>query len=106
MVGEWGNRKQRAIRVKSGVLNRVNDYKHLGSWLLNSNSNFEIRKQLTLKAIIRLYLIWKNDNITREVKVDLFRATIAMTNTLERLLDDAYTKLLTYALNVKWLMLI
>ena len=68
---------------------------------------------LAWKAIIRLYRIWKNDNnITRDIKVNLFRATIesiflynattwTMTKTLEKSLDGVYTKLLRYALEVK-----
>ena len=31
LVGEWGNRKQRDIKIKSGILKRVDDYKYLGS---------------------------------------------------------------------------
>ena len=94
------------------MLNRVTDYKYSGRCLLNSKSDFEISKQLAWKAIIRLYRILKNDNITREIKVNLFWATIesiflynattwTTTKTLEKLLDGTYTNLLSYALNVK-----
>ena len=113
LVGEWGNRKQKSIRIQSGVLKRVEDYKYLGSWLLNSQKDFEIRKDLAWKAIIKLFRVWKSNFISREVKINLFRATIesillynattwTMTQTLDKKLDGAYTKLLRYALNISW----
>ena len=78
-----------------------------------SEADFRVRKQLAWKAIIKLFRIWKSSNISREVKINLFRATIesillynattwTMTHTLEKSLDGAYTKLLRYALNIKW----
>ena len=91
----------------------MEDYKYLGSWLLNSTTDFKIRKDLAWIAIKKLYRIWRSSVITREVKVNLFLATIesillynattwTMTQTLEKSLDGAYTKLLRYALNVSW----
>ena len=113
LVGEWGAKKQKSIKIQSGTLKRVEDYKYLGSWLLNSQKDFEIRKDLAWKAIIKLFRVWKSKYISREVKINLFRATIesvllynattwTMTHTLEKKLDGAYTKLLRYALNVSW----
>jgi hypothetical protein len=72
-----------------------------------------MRKDLAWKANIRLFRIWKNVNIDNKVKINLFRSTIesillynattwTITATLAKKLDGAYTKLLRYALNVKW----
>ena len=55
----------------------------------------------------------RSTDITREVKINLFLATIesillynattwTMTKGLEKSLDGAYTKLLRYALNISW----
>ena len=41
-VGDWGDRKQRDIKIAAGPLKRVEDYKYLGSWLLNSTTDFKI----------------------------------------------------------------
>ena len=82
-------------------------------WLLNSTTDFKIRKDLAWIAIKKLYRVWRSSVITREVKINLFLATIesillynattwTMTQTLEKSLDGAYTKLLRYALNVSW----
>ena len=68
LVGDWGNRKQKSIRIKSGLLNRVEDYKYLGSWLLNSTTDFNIRKDLAWTAIKKLYRVWRSTVINHEVK--------------------------------------
>ena len=113
LIGDWGNKIQKTIKIKNGNLNKVVDYKYLGSWLFSSEKDFKVRKDLAWRAIIRLFRIWKADHISREIKVNLFRATVesillynattwTMTKTLEKSLDGAYTKLLRYALNIKW----
>ena len=113
LVGDWGIRKQKSIRISSGLLHRVEDYKHLGSQLLNSTTDFNIRKDLAWTAIKKLYRVWRSTVINREVKINLFLATIesillynattwTMTKGFEKKLDGAYTKLLRYALNESW----
>ena len=101
------------IRVESGVLRRVSDFKYLGSWLLNCNKDFEVRRALAWNACTRLGKIWKSRSISRDVKLNLFRACVesvllynavtwTMTSTLEKRLDGCYTRLLRYALDIKW----
>ena len=113
LFGEWGVKKQRDIKVLAGPLQKVEDYKYLGSWLLNSTTDFLIRKDLAWVAIKKLYRVWRSHTIDRQVKINLFLATIesiflynattwTMTKYLEIMLDGAYTKLLRYALNVSW----
>eukprot|EP01035_Chromulina_nebulosa_P038333 gene38333-51774_t len=109
LIGDWGNKIQKTIKIKNGNLNKVDDYKYLGSWLFSSEKDFKVRKDLAWRAIIRLFRIWKADHISREIKVNLFRATVesillynattwTMTKTLEKSLDGAYTKLLSVRL--------
>ena len=113
LFGEWGVKKQRDIKVLAGPLQKVEDYKYLGSWLLNSTTDFLIRKDLAWVAIKKLYRVWRSHTIDRQIKINLFLATIesiflynattwTMTKSLEIMLDGAYTKLLRYALNVSW----
>jgi hypothetical protein len=94
------------LRVSTGTINLVKDFKYLGSWLLNCTKDFDIRKALAWKVCIRLVKIWKS-------KIKLFRACVESTllynavtwtlaDTLSRKLDGCYTKLLRYALNHKW----
>ena len=94
------------------MLKRINDFKYLGLWLMNCNKDFEIRRALPWNACTRL---GKSNSISRDVKVtgNLFRACVesvllynavtwTMTSTLEKRLDGCYTRLLRYALDVKW----
>ena len=113
LVGEWGLRRVKQIKVCAGPLKRVEDYKYLGSWILNSKEDFQIRKIAAWKAIVKLHRVWRSAGIDREVKIKMFQATVesvllynattwTMTATLEKSLDGAYTKLLRYALNISW----
>jgi Reverse transcriptase (RNA-dependent DNA polymerase) len=55
MVGNWASPIE--LRVSTGTIYLVKDFKYLGSWLLNCTKDFEIRKALALKACIRLVKI-------------------------------------------------
>ena len=111
MVGNWSSSLE--LRVSTGTINQVNDFKYLGSWLLDCTKDFEIRKALAWKACTRLVKVWKSPSISNAVKIKLFRACVestllynavtwTLTDTLSRKLDGCYTKLLRYALNFKW----
>ena len=113
LVGDWGDKKKQGIKVKEGPIQQVEDYKYLGSWLKDSHKDFKIRRDLAWKAHKKLFRIWKSKTITREVKINIFRATVesvllynattwTMTGGLEKSSDGAYTKLLRYALNISW----
>ena len=113
MVGDSISKNLHTINIRDGPLKRVDDYKYLGSWLLNSDKDFRVRKEFAWKAAKSLYRTWKSKTISRKVKVNLFHATIesvllynattwTMTKTLEKSLDGTYTKLLRYALNISW----
>jgi Reverse transcriptase (RNA-dependent DNA polymerase) len=47
MVGNWASPIE--LRVSTGSINLVKDFKYLGSWLLNCKKDFEIRKALAWK---------------------------------------------------------
>jgi hypothetical protein len=87
------------LRVSTGTINLVKDFKYLGCWLLNCTKEFEIRKALASKACIPLVKIWKRNSISSAVKIRLFRACVestllynavitwTLTDTLSRKLD-------------------
>jgi hypothetical protein len=111
MAGNWASPIE--LRVSTGSIKSVKDFKYLGSWLLNCKKDFEIRKASAWKACIRLVKIWKSNSISTAIKIKLFRACVESTllynavtwtlnDTLSRKLDGCYTKLLRCALNHKW----
>ena len=113
VVGNKLKGSETALYIKSGEISKVDDFKYLGSWLLNCEKDFASRRELAWKASIRLVKIWKSKEISREVKVNLFHACVestlfynagtwTMTKTLEKKIDGAYTKLLRYALGYSW----
>jgi hypothetical protein len=52
MMKNWSSSQD--IRVSIGTINQVQDFKHLGSWLLNCRKDFELRKALAWEACTRL----------------------------------------------------
>jgi hypothetical protein len=57
MVGNWASPIE--LRVSTGTVNLVKDFKYIGSWL-NCTKDFEIGKALAWKACILLIKIWKS----------------------------------------------
>ena len=101
------------IRTNSNnVLKRVDDYKYLGSHILNSGKDFNIRKGMAWSACNKMEKIWKS-NLERDFKIRIFRATIepvllygSETWTLsakqQHRLDGCYTRLLRRVQNLSW----
>ena len=99
--------------MSSGAIKQVKDFKYLGSWLMDSAHDLEIRIALAWKACSRLNKVWHSKVLSKKVKVNLFLACIestllynavtwTMTNAMTKKLDGCYTKLLRYALGYKW----
>jgi hypothetical protein len=100
-----------SITTSSGEIERVEDFKYLGSYLRNSSNDFIKRKELAWVSCIKLTRIWKSETISRKTKLNLFKACVesilffnasswTMTKGLETKLDGAHSKLLRYALNI------
>ena len=100
------------IRSNSNVLKRVDDYKYLGSYILNSGKDFDIRKGMAWSACFKMEKIWKS-NLERDFKIRIFRATIepvllygSKTWTLsakqQHWLDGCHTRLLRRVQNLSW----
>jgi hypothetical protein len=74
LVGAWVDPVM--VSLSSGPLARVDDFKYLGSWLMNSMKDFEVRKALAWKAATRLVKVWKRKNMSRSLKLKLFLACV------------------------------
>ena len=113
LIGKWPNKDKIKILLSTGNINLVEDYKYLGSWLINSNKDFEVRKVLAWKVCVKLKKIWKSNIISKTQKLNIFKACVESTylynavtwtinSTLEKKIDGCYTRLLRYALGYKW----
>ena len=100
-----------AIALSSGPIETVADFCYLGSWIRTSNKDLTARKAQAWAAADKLRRIWKAPQLSRELKVRLFRATVetvllygaqcwSLTTAQTRSLDGTYTRLLRKALNV------
>ena len=64
------------LKARSGrLIKRVEDFKYLGSFIMDSNKDFKARKGMAWAACNKLDKIWRSD-IHNETKINLFRATI------------------------------
>jgi type IV secretory pathway VirB3-like protein len=107
LVGNWNEAV--TLHLSSGAIAQVDDFKFLGSWLMNCQKNFEVRKTLAWKATTKLVRMWKQKRVSRRLKPNLFLACVetillynattwTRTKTLTKRLDGCYTRLLRYAL--------
>jgi hypothetical protein len=94
-------------------LQQVDDFKFLGSLLIDLKKEISIRIALAWKAATNLRRIWKNDLFTLKFKLNIFTAVVesallygaetwTLTDTLEKKLDGAYTRMLRYIKNINW----
>ena len=98
--------------LSNNILKRVEDYKYLGSHIINSEKDFNIRKGMAWTACNKMDKIWKSQ-LDRKIKTRIFRIIIepillygSETWTLSakqhRRLDGCYTRLLRRVLNLSW----
>jgi len=62
LVGNWTDPV--IIFLTSGPIARVEDFKYLGSWLMNSTKDFEVRKALAWNAATKLVKVWKRKSMS------------------------------------------
>jgi hypothetical protein len=113
LIGNW-NSEEIVIKTSSGVaLERVDDFKYLGSWIVKSLSDFNYRKALAWTAIRGLNRIWRSPRLHLKSKFKTFQSLIwsiyshngttwTMDETLRKKFDSGYNRLLRYALNIRW----
>ena len=93
-------------------IKKVEDFKYLGSYVVDPQKDFKIRKALAWDACNKLDKIWQS-NLPSSLKVQTFRTLIepvllygsetwTLTTRLEKRLDGCYTTLLRRAQNISW----
>jgi len=101
------------ILLKTRNIDIVDDFCYLGSWVAMSNRDINIRKAQAWKAINKLRRICKAPQLSRELKICIFRAAVkailfygsqcwTLTDAQERSLDRTYTCLLHKALSISY----
>ena len=101
------------IKIGDTIINRVDDYKYLGSWLMDTEKEFNCRKGQAWSAITKLDKIWKSKKFSRNMKILFFTALIesiffynsstwTISSTFLAKIVGAYNRLLRYALNISW----
>ena len=75
-VGDWKN-EEASFPVNNSPLKKVEDYKYLGSWILNSEKDMRVRIALAWNANIRLKCIWKcHYYVKRGLKIRLLTSVV------------------------------
>ena len=93
-------------------LERVEDFKYLGSYIMSTKQDIKVRKAKAWKALNGMKKIWTS-NISRPVKLRLFLATVesvllygsetwTLTEALEKSLNGCYTRMLRAVFDVSW----
>ena len=104
---------QDSLKASSGRdLKRVEDFKYLGSFIMDSNKDFKTRKAMAWVACNKLDKIWLS-NLHRSININLFGATIepilmygsetwTLTSKQQKRLDGNYTNMLRRVQNIQW----
>ena len=91
------------------ILDWIEDFRYLGSWVESSEKDISVRKALAWLALNGMSKIWKSD-MDKLLKVRFFIATIesillygcetwTLTESMERSLNGTYTRMLRKVLN-------
>ena len=107
-------REQNAVikGINGDVLDDVDSFKYLGSWLASSATDMNIRIGQAWSALNKLDKIWKS-SLKREMKIKLFQLLVlsillygaetwTLTQTLQKKLDGVFTRMLRKALGLTW----
>jgi len=101
------------ISLKTGNIDTVDDFCYLGSRVAMSSRDINIRNSQAWTAINKLSIIWNAPQLSHELKICIFRATVkavllygsqcwTLTVAQERSLDGTYTCLLRKARNISY----
>ena len=101
------------LKALSGAtIKRVDDFKYLGAFIMDSQKDFRTRKAMAWVACNKLSKIWRS-NLDNKAKLELFQSLIepillygaetwTLTARLHKRLDGTYTNLLRRAQNIHW----
>ena len=100
------------VTTTGSLLEQVEDFQNLGSWVDESEKDFKIHNTLAWKACNKMRTLWKSA-LPASLKISFFRAAVesillygaegwTITNKLETRLDACYTRLLILVLYLDW----
>ena len=98
--------------LKSNNIKAVEEFTYLGSNIASTNRDVQIRLGKAWSALNKLNSIWKS-SLAKNLKINFFRATVesvlvygstswTLTESLEKTLDGAYTRMLRAVHNISW----
>ena len=98
--------------LAGNTIKHVPDFKYLGSHIMDSEKDFQIRKALAWSACNKMDRIWKS-TLPNRLKINFFRATVepillygaetwTMNSKMHKRLDGCYTNLLRRIKNMSW----
>ena len=105
------NKDEEGITTLAGEsLEKVEDFKYLGSWVASTEKDIRVRKALAWKALHSLNNIWRT-GLSRRIKLSLFNASVesvllygsetwTLNQQSKHRLDGCYTRMLRQALNI------
>ena len=111
-IGDFSDDNHPALRVSSGDIAEVSDFRYLGSWIMSPHKDFAVRRACAYEVANKLWRVWKS-GCSRKTKIRVFKATVesvlfygaetwTLTTQLTSRICGAYTNLLRKALNIPW----
>ena len=73
LVGDF--KADAGLSVIEGPIAWTNDFKYLGSWVVSSKRDFEVRRAQAWQAWKRMHRVWQS-NVSCNIKVRLFQTTV------------------------------
>ncbi len=70
-----GKDNSKDIKINEGKIKLVSDFKYLGSWVMSSLFDFDIRRESAWKAAHSLNRIWKSKILSRNTILRIFKST-------------------------------
>ena len=98
--------------MPEGSIKRVDDFKYLGHWIMDSRKDLLARIGQAWAAAKKMNMMW-HSQLDRDNKISFFQATIqsvllygceswSLNDALKKRLDGAHTRLLRYVLGIRW----
>ena len=112
-IHNFSQKSASELKSLSGkTIKRVEDFKYLGAYIMDSHKDFRVRTALAWVACNKLEKIWRS-NINNSIKVELFQSLVepilmygaetwTLITVLQRRLYGTYTNLLRRAQNIHW----
>jgi hypothetical protein len=107
-----GKAVQNGLSILSGPIKQVEDFKYLGSFIMNSKKDISVRVGIAWTSLKKLNCVWKSQ-LEKKEKMKIFTSLVqsillyscetwSLTKTLEKKIDGARNRMLRYALNISW----